>query len=383
MIYLVLSLLKKIVVYGGKETDLPTDKYGFYGIYGNEFGVNCGNMVFLASSYSNKFGNNCYSNTFGVFTHTNTFGNYCTDNSFGADMQSNVFGNFIQGNIALKRFRSNSCLTELYDCQFGNDIKYNSFGVRDSDLDLWDGCQYNSFGNFNRNILLHGTCYSNKFGNDCYDITCTNSCNGNNFENDVNSTIYDNIKNKLLHKEQTFDYPSSSGTFALTSDLNAYASNPPKLNGISLSSGANVNIDLDRLNETNIILHRITFKARESIGSGLLAYRVWTIEIDYFDNDNTAFSKTTFFSVSKDTEYISRAISLTDSDGTNISNVYLLKTIIQSTTDSNIAPQVRLIYATIDNGNVTLSSYDCVNTISDFNDNVLTTSLASIQVTSA
>lgn len=185
----------------GPETELPEDKYGFYGIVGNVFGENCYNITLNSSCSYNTFGDNCENITLGHFSHSNTFGNYFRNNTIGNECQSNFFGAHCQNNIILNRFRCNFAEGELSDGQFGNDIKYNHFGLRSNTLDLWDGCQYNRFGNFNQRILLHGECLSNDFNNGCYDITLNGNCNGNIFYPDVNNLTITDTK----HTVKTFN----------------------------------------------------------------------------------------------------------------------------------------------------------------------------------
>lgn len=156
----------------------------FYGVYGNEIGVNSYNLYFGNNSQNNKIGNDCYNIKFGNDCSKNVIGDDCSVIAMDSWCVSNIF-NFYCHSI----FVGSECCNNLFndnciEIDLGYDSYNNTFGKDNYRIHLgWDalcnrfndGCSYISAGS---------SFYFNSFNSGCAEIylgeyvrSCSFGCN--------------------------------------------------------------------------------------------------------------------------------------------------------------------------------------------------------------
>lgn len=142
----------------------------FYGVYGNEIGVNSYNLYFGNNSQNNKIGNDCYNIKFGNDCSKNVIRDNCFAITVGLGCESNTFNNY-----CYSIFIGGGCYNNFFDIgcveiDLGTDSCGNTFGKDSYEIHLSYDAYSNKFDSSCCYIRVGGTFYNNSFNSGCANI---------------------------------------------------------------------------------------------------------------------------------------------------------------------------------------------------------------------
>ena len=223
---------------------LLSEKDDTFNVYGNDFGINCHDVVISNNCYSNYLGdscynihtphncyswrcgnycrswtcgNNCYSWTCGDNCRFWTCGNGCYSWTCGNDCYSWTCGNGCSSWSCGNDCRFWSCGNDCYDWTCGNDCSSWTCGNGCHNWTCGNNCSSWSCGNNCHAWSCGNYCYSWSCKNYCYNWTCGNNCSS--WKIGTSDTLGNYVSNFHLGNGISYLYISSTSKPKLTSPL--------------------------------------------------------------------------------------------------------------------------------------------------------------------
>ena len=155
---------------------LLSQKDDTFNVYGNDFGINCHDVIISDNCHSNTLYDSCYN----IHTPHNcycwTCGNSCYNWTCGKDCYSWKCGNSCYNWTCGKECYSWKCGNNCYSWKCGNTCYSWTCGNTCYSWTCGNSCHNWSCGNFCYNWTCGNACYYCSCGNSCYNWTCGNSC---------------------------------------------------------------------------------------------------------------------------------------------------------------------------------------------------------------